>query len=88
MMPEENGHKPPMSVEEEIIKEEENAKSFIFFDFECTQYNLVQCDKGNSPDVFGKCRECLKSEVMSISQIFVWCRRCTRKGNNTLDEIR
>ncbi|XP_045168552.2 uncharacterized protein LOC123531553 [Mercenaria mercenaria] len=51
----------PSSVEEEIIDQIENAKSFIFFYFECTQEDIVQCKEGYNPDVFGKCQNCLKA---------------------------
>ena len=60
IVPEEKGNEP-MSIEEEIIYETEKAKTFIFFDFECTQEDLVQCENGYTPDIFGKCRHCLKS---------------------------
>ena len=39
----------------------ENAKTFIFFDFECTQDDLIQCEEGYIPDLYGKCVHCLKS---------------------------
>lgn len=62
MIAEENNFEAqPMSIEEEIVYETENAKTFIFFDFECTQEDLVQCVNGYTPDVFGKCQHCLKS---------------------------
>ncbi|XP_052806406.1 uncharacterized protein LOC128235642 [Mya arenaria] len=64
MMPEENDSEP-MSIDEELIDEVENAKTFIFFDFECTQDDLVQCDMGYTPDVFGKCLHCVKSSCGS-----------------------
>ncbi|XP_053406937.1 uncharacterized protein LOC128559427 [Mercenaria mercenaria] len=51
----------PMSIKEEMIKEVENPKTFIFFDFECTQDDLLQYEKGYSPDVYVKCQNCLKS---------------------------
>ena len=50
-----------MSIEEELVDAEENAKTFIFFDFECTQDHLIQCEYGYTPDVYGKCTKCLKS---------------------------
>lgn len=65
MKPEESDFQQPMSVEEEIIDVVENAKTFIFFDFECTQEDLVQCENGYTPDVFGKCQHCLKSSCGS-----------------------
>ena len=61
MQPEEPSFQQPLSVEEELVDEIENAKMFIFFYFECTQDNLVQCEIGYTPDVFGKCTHCLKS---------------------------
>ena len=65
MLPEENNEEKPVSIEEEFVVEIENAKTFIFSDFECTQDDLIQCDKGYSPDVFGKCQNCLKSSCGS-----------------------
>ena len=44
MMPEEPCVQPNMSVAEELIDEVENAKTFIFFDFECTQDDLIDCE--------------------------------------------
>jgi hypothetical protein len=61
MMPEETIIDEPMSLDEEIIGERENAKTFIFFDFECTQDDFVQCEMNYNPDVFGKCKNCFKS---------------------------
>jgi hypothetical protein len=61
MMPEDVEYTEEMSVEEKIIREVENASKFIFFDFECMQDNLVQCEMGNTPDIYGTCTKCLKS---------------------------
>ncbi len=33
----------------------------FFFDFECTQDDLIQCDQEYKPDVYGKCQNCLQS---------------------------
>lgn len=60
MMPEEN-NSFEMSVEEEIIDEIENKKTFIFFDFECRQDDIMECADGHRPDLHGKCENCLKS---------------------------
>lgn len=60
MLPEVN-QMEDMSIEEEIISEEENAKTFIFFDFECTQDDVIQCSEGYKADVFGKCVHCMTS---------------------------
>ena len=60
MMPEEPDFEQPMSTEEVLIDEVENAQTFIFFDFECTQQDLIRCDTGYTPDVFGKCQNCSK----------------------------
>ena len=48
----------PMSIEEEF----ETAKTFIFFDFECTQDDFIECNMKYHPDVFGKCQNCLKCD--------------------------
>ena len=61
MMPEEPCVQPNMSVAGELIDEVQNAKTFIFFDFECTQDDLIEREQGYIPDVFGKCSNCLKS---------------------------
>ena len=50
-----------MSIEAELVDKTENAKTFIFFDFECTQDDLVQCEEGYIPDLYGKCVHCLKT---------------------------
>ena len=34
---------------------------YIFFDFECTQDDILECELGCSPDEEGKCRNCRKS---------------------------
>ena len=65
MMPEEPCVQPNMSVAEELIDEVENAKTFIFFYLECTQDDLIECEQGYIPDVFGKCKNCLKSSCGS-----------------------
>jgi len=59
MMPEEE--------EETRVQDEslEEGKTFIFFDFECTQEDLVQCDKGYVPDIYGTCIHCIKSSCGS-----------------------
>ena len=62
---EENAFEVPESIEEELVKEMENANQFIFFDFECTQDDLNQCDSGYNPDDNGKCQHCLKSSCGS-----------------------
>ena len=64
MKPEEPCY-PSMSIEEELIDEEENSMTFICFYLECTQDDLVQCETGYTPDVFGKCQNCLKSSCGS-----------------------
>jgi hypothetical protein len=33
---------------------------YIFFDFECTQDDILECELGCSPDEEGKCRNCRK----------------------------
>ena len=35
---------------------------FIFFDFEYTQDDFIECDMKYSSDVFGKCQNCLKCD--------------------------
>ena len=50
-----------LSIEEELVDEKENAKTLILFDFECTQNNLIQCEEGYIPDLYGKCVHCLKT---------------------------
>ena len=66
MKPEdENDFEVPMSIE--LMDEEENAKTFIFFDFECTQDDLVQCDKGYHPGPLGKCEHCSRSSCGSYA---------------------
>ena len=64
-MPEEPSFQQPLLIEEELVGEIENAKTFIFFYFECTQDDYVQCDEGCSRDVFGKCCHFLKSNCGS-----------------------
>jgi hypothetical protein len=44
-----------------IDREEKNAKSFICFHLECTQDDLIQCENGYKPDLYGKCTNSLKS---------------------------
>ena len=59
MMPETTDFKEErVSTEEEF----ENAKTFIFFDFECTQDDFIECDMKYNPDLFGKCQNCLKCD--------------------------
>ena len=72
-MPEEQSFQQPLSIEGELVDEIENAKTFIFFDFECTQDDHVQCDEGYSPDVFGKCCHCLKSDCGSYEHMPNFC---------------
>ncbi len=76
MLPEERHFEQPMSIEEEIIDEVEHAKTFIFFYFECTQDDLIQCDQEYKPDVYGKCQNCLQSSCGTYEHmpIFVWLR--------------
>jgi hypothetical protein len=61
MIPEDHAEQEDMYIEEELIHETENAKTFLFFDFECRQDDLVECNTGYKPDVFGKCIHCMKS---------------------------
>lgn len=65
MMPEMQLRQEDMSVEDKLISNIENANTFIFFDFECTQDNLVHCNIGYKSHVFGKCVHCLKSSCGS-----------------------
>lgn len=50
-----------MSIDEEFIDEEENASTYIFFDFECTQDDQLECSLGYNPDEKGKYQNCLQS---------------------------
>ena len=59
MMPETTDFKEErVSTEEEF----ENAKTFIFFDFECTQDDFIECDMKYNPDLLGKCQNSLKCD--------------------------
>lgn len=51
----------PMADEETDMFDVDHDKVFIFFDFECTQEDIVQCEEKYNPDVFGKCTNCLKA---------------------------
>lgn len=44
MKPDEKVFQSSMSIYEEIIDEIENVKTFIFFDFECTQDDMLKCE--------------------------------------------
>ena len=65
MQPEEPSIQQALSVEEELVDKIENDKTFLSFDFECTQDDLVQCEIGYTPDVFGKCTHSLKASCGS-----------------------
>ena len=41
---------------------------YIYFDFECTQDDVYQCDSGYFPDENGKCRNCRKHLCGSCAQ--------------------
>jgi len=62
----------PKEEEEPMLAEErtkENVKQNVFFfDFECSQDDLVRCDKDNKPDFYGKCAHCLKSSCGSYER--------------------
>ena len=43
-------------------KKEEDIKTFIFFDFECTQDDLLHCNMGYGPSTEDrKCKNCKQS---------------------------
>ncbi|XP_045211635.2 uncharacterized protein LOC123563108 [Mercenaria mercenaria] len=66
MMPEETADDTSMSVEEELTNEEETAETFISFDLECTQEDMVACRKGYLPDSSGICSNCSKTMCGSL----------------------
>ena len=59
----------PKSVEEKFIEEGENPQTFIFFDFECRQDDVVQCEMGFKPDIHGKCEHCYSSKCGSFEHV-------------------
>ncbi len=61
MLREEETDDVPMSIEEELVAEHENIKTYIYFDFECTQNDIIKCDNGYTADSTGKCINCGKS---------------------------
>lgn len=42
MLKDEHTEKGPISIEEELLYRSERAKTFIFFDFECTEDDINQ----------------------------------------------
>lgn len=52
-------------------KEKNSRTTYIFFEFECTQNTLLQCDRGYSSGKDGKCKHCQKS----------WCESFGDKPN-------
>ncbi|WAR29495.1 ZN358-like protein [Mya arenaria] len=44
-----------------LAKKKDNLTSYIFFDFECTQDEQLQCEGGFTKDKNGKCGNCKKS---------------------------
>ena len=73
MKPEDKQFQPDMSIEEELVDKDENAKTFIFFDFECSQDNLIQYEQGYNPDLYGKCKNCLKANCGAYEHISNLC---------------
>ena len=59
----------PISVEEELIQEQENPQTFIFFDFECTQDDIVQCETGFSPDESRRCQHCFSAKCGVVKHV-------------------
>ncbi len=57
----EEGDDIPMSIDEELTAEYEDTTTYIFFDFECTQDDMLQCQTGYEADSTGKCVNCCKS---------------------------
>ena len=60
--------------EERVSTEEEfeNAKTFIFFDFECTQDDFIECDMKYNPDLF--------LENANLFEVRLWCIRTQTKS--------
>ena len=58
-----------ISVEEELIHEQENPQSFIFFDFECTHDDMVQCETGSSPDESRRCQHCFSAKCGVVKHV-------------------
>ena len=70
----------------ELMDEEENAKTFIFFDFECTQNDLVQCGKEYHPGPLGKCEHCSRFSCGSYEHrpnLCVAQKLCTLRMNES-----
>lgn len=53
----------PVDNKEKTIKGQDRKQhtTYIFFDFECTQDDVIQCDTVYNPNENGKCTYCLKS---------------------------
>ncbi len=71
----------PTSIEEELIQEYEHIKTYIFFDFECTQDDILQCDEGYISDSSGKCVNCEKANCGAFEHrpnLCVVHKVCTR----------
>ena len=64
----------PVQIEDDSRKSKKTTKQitkYIFFDFECTQDTLLQCDRGYVPGDNDKCKNCSKS----------WCGSFRHKPN-------
>lgn len=82
MLPEhDTDDEKPMPVEEEeFIEAEENPQTFVFFDVECTQDDMVQCETGFSLDGCGKCQYCFSAMCGAMEHVPNMCivhKECT-----------
>jgi hypothetical protein len=76
------------------IKDDKDAnpklrKVFIFFDFECRQDDMVQCESGYLPDEKGKCKNCQASTCGAFEHVPNLCvvqKVCTVCMNQNIDE--
>ncbi len=84
MLPAEGKDELAMSIEEELISEHKNTNTYIFFDFECTQDDQLQCNIGYKPDHTGKCINCAKSNCGAFEHVPNLCvvhKVCTQCMN-------
>ncbi|XP_045215064.2 uncharacterized protein LOC123565260 [Mercenaria mercenaria] len=52
-----------------INDDEKNVDTYIFFDLECRQQDIVQCEKGYESGVDGKCIHCKRSKCGAFEHV-------------------
>ena len=88
--------KQEQRVQEELEyrKRKRDVKPYIFFDLECTQDDLIQCDGGHQPQTSIKCGNCYRKNCHTapceqgfVPRKFTYCKNCKQTSCGTFKHV-